>query len=126
MKKLLLKMMLVFCMGVMVNMNTASAQHFDYDEAYQILQGKWVDTETNQELTLVWKSYDGSECNIINGQGYTDPEGESSIYIDRKGAVCDVYVTYNADEERYYGKLVRVNTQTGKTHVLNNSLVRSN
>ncbi len=83
----------------------AGEKHFNYDEAYQILQGTWHDTEKGKDIFMVWKSKDGSECNIINGQGYTDPKGNSVIYFDRKGAIARASVTYYPDQQCYYAEM---------------------
>ena len=108
MKKYILTMLVAVCLVFTFgNVQQANAeQHFDYDEAYQILQGAWTDESSSHRRTkpvyLVWKSYDGSECNIVNGQGYTDPDGNSLIYFDYKGDVLCTKVTYYPDQNRYY------------------------
>jgi len=109
MKKLLMIMMVVFCLVLTLGSTSVNAQSFNYDEAYQILQGKWIDTEKNKEVTLVWKSKDGSECNIVNKKGYTDPTGNSRIYFDYKGAQMRVDVTYYPDQNRYYAEMDKFN-----------------
>lgn len=124
MKKYVLSMLAAFCLVFSIGNMHVEAKHFDYNEAYQILQGTWMDTVSGKEIIPVWKSKDGSECNIINGQGYTDSTGDSSIYFDSKGAVCKMLVTYYPDQDKYYGKMIMINTNTGREHVLYNCLVR--
>lgn len=124
MKKNLLRMAMVFCLLLFVGIVTTSAQHFDYDEAYQILQGRWIDTEKNKEAVFVWKSKDGSECNIINGKGYTDPNGNSLIYFDYKGVTAKIAVTYYADQGRYYAEMSTWRQNSGVWHTEYYSLTK--
>lgn len=124
MKKKILSLLAVVCFVFSLSVSTASAKHFDYNEAYQILQGKWVDTTTGQEFILVWKSKDGSECNITPNVGNTDPKGTSEIYFDNKGIFSKIQVTYYADQDQYYGRLIKVNPNTGRMVVLNECLMR--
>ncbi|MEN6413450.1 MAG: hypothetical protein ABFC84_11960 [Veillonellales bacterium] len=110
MKKYILTMLVAVCLVFTLgNVQQANAQHFDYDEAYQILQGAWTDespSHTNpQPRYLVWKSNDGSECNIVNGKGYTDPDGNSIIYFDYKGTRAYANVTYYPDQGKYYARI---------------------
>lgn len=114
MKKCVFCWLAVLCIVFAVNSPTVSAQqYFDYDQAYQILQGTWIDTEKNKEVILVWKSKDGSECNIVNNKGYTDPKGNSLIYFDYKGTVGRIAVTYYPDQNAYYGEMDVYSNYTG-------------
>lgn len=103
-KKIL--MLTVFSFVLVFASSTVSAQHFDYDEAWQILNGKWIDTATGAVVYPVWKSKDGSECNIVPQTGYTNPKGESKIFFDFKGVRANMRVTYYSDQDKYYGTLI--------------------
>lgn len=119
MKKYILAMLTVCCLVFALGANPHPAQaamHFNYDEAYQILQGVWYDTEKGKNIEMVWKSKDGSECNIVNGKGYTDPNGDSLIYFDRKGVVAKAAVTYYPDQHRYYAEMSTWRNATGVWH----------
>jgi FtsP/CotA-like multicopper oxidase with cupredoxin domain len=119
MKKYLLSLLVVVCLIFASGNAPVSAQHFNYDEAYQVMQGTWYDSRRSDIVyNLVWKSYDGSECNIVNGQGYTDPSGNSLIYMDWKGRQVKAYVTYYPDQNRYYARLVNWNVNAGKWIVM--------
>lgn len=104
MRKYLLSMIAVFCLVLVIGTVQVSAQHFDYNEAYRIMNGNWMDTATGKNYNFVWRSQNGEECNIVNEYGYTDSRGESLIYFDYKGAVVKMYVTYYPDQGKYYGK----------------------
>jgi homoserine trans-succinylase len=105
--------MVAFYLILGVNTSHVNAQHFNYNEAYQILQGSWVDTEKGKRAVFVWKSKDGSECNIINGKGYTDANGNSLIYFDYKGVTAKIAVTYYPDQGRYYAEMSTWRSNTG-------------
>jgi len=124
MKKFLLSTMVVFCLVLVLNMQQVSAQHFDYDEAYQILSGKWVDSATGKTITPVWKSYDGSECNIVAKTGYTNLTGESKIFFDYKGIRANMRVTYYPEQDKYYGVLIIFDTQLQSYRVVYDCLVK--
>jgi hypothetical protein len=125
MKKWLVSLIMICFVLILGNAQQASAQHFDYDEAYQIVSGKWVNVQYNNcTYYLAWKSYDGSECNIVNGKGYTDPTGNSLIYVDYKGRPVAIYVTYYPDQDKYYGKILNFNTVVNKWVVMCECAVR--
>lgn len=104
MKKYLLSMLVVFCSVFAFGNAQVSAQHFDYNEAYQIMNGTWSDTATGNNYNFVWRSRNGEECNIVNGYGYTNSKGDSLIYFDYKGVVVKMYTTYYSDQGKYYGR----------------------
>lgn len=125
MKKVLLTIIAVcFLMVLGATATTSAAQHFNYDEAYQILNGKWTDTKNGETLYPVWKSNDGSESNIVANKGYTDRNGDSKIFFDRKGVPAYMQVTYYPDQDKYYAKLVILNVNAGRWHTYNECLVR--
>lgn len=125
MRKLYL-LSLIVCMIILVGGTTsATAKHFDYNEAFQIMNGTWIDTSTGVSITPVWKSKDGSECNIINnGYGFTDLWGNSEIYFDYKGMVYEAFVTFYPDQKKYYAKFVKINPQNGKQATIYECMVK--
>ncbi|MDD4599856.1 MAG: hypothetical protein PHQ46_02160 [Negativicutes bacterium] len=106
MKKYFLSMLVVVGLVFILGNAQVSAQHFDYDEAWEILNGKWVDTDTGAVVYPVWKSKDGSECNIVPNTGYTNPRGESKIFFDYKGVRANMRVTYYPGQDKYYGVMI--------------------
>ena len=124
MRKYIVNMIMVFCLVIAMGDAQVSAQHFDYNEAWQIISGDWYDTETGEERTLVWKSKDGSECNIVSSSGYTDPKGDSRIYFDYKGIPARMDITYYSDQNTYYGKLYLRDKITQKLVVFNTCMTK--
>jgi len=121
-KKIL--MLAVFCFVLVFASTTVSAQQFDYDEAWQILNGKWVDTATGAAVYPVWKSKDGSECNIVPQTGYTNPKGESKIFFDFKGVRANMRVTYYPDQDKYYGTMIIYDPNLKSYKVIHECLVK--
>ena len=96
-------MLAVFCIVFVFGNSRVSTQHFDYNEAYQIMSGQWMDTLTGKDYNFVWRSPNGEECNIINHYGYTNLKGDSEIYFDYKGIVVKICIIYYPDQDKYYG-----------------------
>lgn len=113
MKKYVINMLAIVCLVIMLGSGQASAQHFDYDEAYTILNGKWIDTKTGKAVYPVWKNKAG-DCNISPNIGYTNPTGESKIHFDYKGLRAYMRVTYYPEENKYYGTLTVFDSQINK------------
>lgn len=107
MKRYGISLLAGICLILLAGVLPAHAQHFDYEEAYTIMQGTWSDSDTGKKYTFVWRSKNGQECNIVNENGYTDPRGNSLIYIDYKGITVKLQVTYYPDQGRYYARAFR-------------------
>jgi hypothetical protein len=111
-KKLLGILIITLCVVAILGCTASNASvatsHFDYDEAYQLLQGRWVDTEgiSSKIWIFAWQSRDGSECNIVNGKGYTNSLGDSLIYFDYKGIQAKAYISYYYKEDVYRAKVL--------------------
>jgi len=103
-----------------LSLGVVSAQHFNYDEAVQIASGQWYNTSNGKTSNFIWQA--GGECNIVNGKGYTDPNGESLIFFDDKGTPAYLRVTYYPDQDKYYAAIAVYDRNRVAWCVINNSL----
>ncbi|MDD4600023.1 hypothetical protein SDC9_20884 [bioreactor metagenome] len=110
-----ISILLVVMLLIVSMMSTVSAARFNYQEAINIASGTWHDGEKNVDKSFIWVS--GDECNIVNGKGYTDPNGNSIIYFDNKGVASRLLITYYPDQSTYYAEMqtYTANTQAWVT-----------
>lgn len=84
------------------SMPPQSEAYFSRSEAMALLDGNggwWVDADTGRRVHF------DQQTTVINNGGYINSLGDSLIYFGNRGAEFKMYITYYADQDKYYARV---------------------